>query len=318
MVRAGLVMRTRPFTAETIVSELALGTWGLSGDGYGPVSETVQDEVITRARAYGITLYDTADVYGRGAMEQRLGKLFEHDREVRIVTKVGTDLDAVPARKRFDTAYLRGAIQRSGERLRRPSVDVVLLHNPSPQTLERDEVSGLLAELVREGKIGAWGVSAGSAAVARAALARGAQVLELAYNIFTGSELDSLDFGGRQVGVLARSVLAHGLLSGHWSEARTFTRDDHRAERWTREQLRGRVQQLAAVSSIVGGEIQTLRAAALRFVLANTRVSSAVLGPRSRVQLDQLVREAGQGPEYLAAHHLTRLQEQLARFGVTR
>ena len=55
---------------------------------------------------------------------------------------------------------------------------MVLLHNPAEQTLAADEVSGVLAELVSEGKVGAWGVSAGSAAVARAALGRGAQVLE--------------------------------------------------------------------------------------------------------------------------------------------
>jgi aryl-alcohol dehydrogenase-like predicted oxidoreductase len=62
----------------------------------------------------------------------------------------------------------------------------------------------------------------------------------------------------------------------------------------------------------------TLRAAALRFVLQNPLVSSAVIGPRSRVQLDQLVREAGQGPEYLPPSSMQRLEHQLARAGVTR
>jgi len=311
-------MRTRPFNAGSVVSELALGTWGLSGDGYGPVSDSVQDEVIQRARAYGITLYETADVYGRGAMEQRLGRLFETDPDVCIVTKVGTDMTAIPARKRFDPEYLRLAVQQSGERLRRPCIDVLLLHNPSAQTLERPEVPGVLAELKNEGKIARWGVSAGSGSVARAALAQGADVIELAYNVFTGSELEVLDFGQRQVGVLARSVLAHGLLCAQWSESRMFANGDHRTERWTPEQLRGRLRQLSAVSSIVGGEVQTARAAALRFVLSNPTVSSAVIGPRSRVQLDQLVREAGPGPEYLAAGLVQRVKEQLARMGVSR
>ena len=132
-------MRNQTLHPGRLVSELALGTWGLSGDGYGPVSEAVQDEVIARARAYGITLFETADVYGRGAMEKRLGKMLSADAEVLIVTKVGTDLDSAPTRKRFDAAYLREACQRSGERLERSRIDVVLLHNPSKQTLDKDE-----------------------------------------------------------------------------------------------------------------------------------------------------------------------------------
>ncbi|HWO12622.1 MAG TPA: aldo/keto reductase [Polyangiaceae bacterium] len=311
-------MKTRPFTAQTSVSQLALGTWGLSGDGYGPVSEAVQEEVISRARAYGITLFETADVYGRGEMERRLGRIVGADPSVTIVTKIGTFVDGLPTRKRFDADYLRSAVERSGERLARSRVDVVLLHNPAEQTLAGDEATGALEELRREGKIGAWGVSAGSPAVARAALAKGAQVLELAYNVFTSADLDSLALSPGQVAVLARSVLAYGLLCGQWSEARVFPAGDHRAERWTTEQLRGRLKHLSALSSILGGEVSTPRAAALRFVLQNPLVSSAVIGPRSRVQLDQLVREAGQGPEYLPPSSLLRLTDQLARVGATR
>lgn len=311
-------MKTRPFTGQSTVSQLALGTWGLSGDGYGPVSEAVQDEVVSRARAYGITLFETADVYGRGEMERRLGRILGADPAVTFVTKVGTFLEGMPTRKRFDAAYLRSACERSGERLARSRLDVVLLHNPAEQTLANDEATGTLEELRREGKIGAWGVSAGSNAVARAAIGKGAQVIELAYNVFTSHDFDALSLGQGQVAVLARSVLAYGLLCGQWSEARVFSAGDHRAERWTVEQLRGRLRQLSAVSSILGGEILTPRAAALRFVLSNPLVSSAVIGPRNRVQLDQLVREAGQGPEYLPASSLQRLKDQLARVGATR
>lgn len=308
-------MKVRPFTGQSVVSHLALGTWGLSGDGYGPVSDAVQDEVIHRARAYGITLFETADVYGRGAMEQRLGRIVGADPGVILVTKIGTDLSSMPTRKRFDAAYLREAAARSSERLQRPRIDVLLLHNPSEQTLASDEATGVLAELKQEGKVGAWGVSAGSAAVARKALERGAEVLQLAYNALNVADLESLALTPGRVAVLARSVFAYGLLCGQWSEARIFASGDHRAERWTPEQLRGRIRHLSALSSLVGGEVATLRAAALRFVLENELVSSAVIGPRSRVQLDQLVREAGQGAPYLPPGSLQRYNDRLAREG---
>jgi aryl-alcohol dehydrogenase-like predicted oxidoreductase len=311
-------MRTRPFTPGRVVSELSLGTWGLSGDGYGAVSEAVQDEVITRARAYGVTLYETADVYARGGMEERLGRLLGADPEVCFVTKLGTDLGSVPARKRFDPEYLRESCRESSRRLQRERLDVVLLHNPCSQTLEQSLACDTLIELKAEGKIGSWGVSAGSLVVAQAALARGAEVLELAYNIFSNVDLESLDLAGRQVAVLARSVLSYGLLCGQWADNKVFAHTDHRSERWTTEQLRSRLRQLSVVSGMLGGEVLTLRAAALRFVLHNPVVSSAVIGPRNRIQLDQLVREAGQGPVYLPAGVAERAREQIARLGASR
>src|SRR6185503_14102101 len=98
------------------------------------------------------------------------------------------------------------------------------------------------------------------------------------------------------VGVLARSVLAHGLLAGHWSAEREFYPGDHRAERWTPAELKQRLAQLEALRPVVTGPVHSLRAAALRFVLSNQIVSSAILGPRSAAQLEQLVREAGTAP----------------------
>jgi aryl-alcohol dehydrogenase-like predicted oxidoreductase len=248
-------------------------------------------------------------------MEERLGRLLGADANVCFVTKVGTDLSAVPGRKRFDPSYLREACRRSSQRLQRGCLDVLLLHNPGAPTLERADVIDTLGELKAQGSIAAWGVSAGSAAVAQAALGRGAEVLELAYNVFSSTDLEGLDFAGRQVAVLARSVLSYGLLCGQWPDNKVFASGDHRSERWTSEQLRSRLRQLSVVSGMLGGEVLTLRSAALRFALANPVVSSAVIGPRNRVQLDQLIREAGGGPEYLPAGVAERAKEQVARMG---
>jgi aryl-alcohol dehydrogenase-like predicted oxidoreductase len=310
-------MRTRALGKTGLnVSELGLGTWGLSGDAYGPIGEADRDEVIVRARAYDITLFDTADTYARGEMEKALGRLLGSDATVVIVTKLGTDVAATPARKRFDAEYLRVAFEQSRERLLRDTLDVVLLHNPSEATVREGEATGVLKALKESGSLRAWGVSAGSAAVASAALAAGAEVIEIAYNPFVAAELEGLAFGDDAPGILARSLLAHGLLCGYWSESRTFPRTDHRSERWTTEQLRGRMRQLSAVSAILRGDVTTPRAAALRFALSNARVSSAVLGPRNRVQLDQLVREAGTGPTYLEDSQLSLLRSELKRLGV--
>ncbi|AUX39562.1 oxidoreductase/voltage-gated potassium channel beta-1 subunit [Sorangium cellulosum] len=312
-------MRKRPLGKTTLqVSELALGTWGLSGDGYGPISSVEVDRVIDRALAVGIDLFDTADVYGRGEMERCLGKRLQGAGATFVVTKIGTDLDELPPKKRFDPAHLRTAFERSQERLARDVVDVVLLHNPTVAAMRSKEPLDFLKELKQAGKIRAFGVSAGSADVARAALRDEVDVIELAYNALLPGDLHEVagDVSESGAGVLARSVLAHGLLAGHWSPDRDFYPDDHRAQRWTRDEFKTRLRQLDALRPLVTGNVVSLRAAALRFVLANHLVSSAVLGPRSVAQLDQLVREAGM-PPYLRDTALTDLSARLKNLGVT-
>ncbi len=308
-------MRKRPL-GEAIgeVSEIALGTWGLSGDGYGAVSDRVRDEVIARALAVGISVFETSDVYAKGGMEQSLGKQLRQAPKALVVTKIGTCLDATPPRRRFDGEYLRQCCESSAERLQAPP-GVVLLHNPAEKTVLEAEACGVLAELKQAGTIRAWGVSAGSAAVARAAIAQGADVLELAYNVFFSSAVEGLDLDRNKVGLMARSVLAYGLLCGQWAGDKIFRDGDHRRDRWTEEQLAARISQLSVVSGALGGQITTLRAAALRYVLASSKVSCAVLGPRNRVQLDQLVREAGSGPQYMPEHTVDQIRSGMRRLG---
>lgn len=311
-------MRTRPLGQTGLdVSELSLGTWGLSGDAYGAVMDAEVDRTIDRALACGITLFDTADVYGRGAMEKKLGERLPAE-GVYVVTKLGTDLDATPPLKRFTAGYLRDAFERSRERLKRSKGLIVLLHNPTMVAMSTAEPFDTMRELKENKLIEAWGVSVGSVEVARASISQGAAVIELAYNIFIARDLHDLaaDLSESGAGVLARSVLAHGLLAGHWSAEREFYPGDHRAERWTREELRKRLSQLDALRPLVTAPVATLRAAALRFVLSNQLVTSAVLGPRSTAQLDQLVREAGTEPPYLRDTALAELSSRLRNMGL--
>lgn len=311
-------MRKRPLGKTGIeVSELCLGTWGLSGDGYGPIVELEVDRVIDRALEVGVDLFDTADIYAKGAMERRLADRLPSNLTY-VVTKIGTDLDVVPAQKRFELDYLRPAFERSRERLRRDQLDVVLLHNPTMAAMAKSEAFDFLKELKRLGALRAWGVSAGNADVARAAIGQGAEVIELAYNVFNAGDLHGVaaEVEAMGAGVLARSVLAHGLLAGQWSADREFYDGDHRMDRWTPAELKTRLTQLEALRPMVTGPVMSLRAAALRFVLANRLVSSAVLGPRSVAQLDQLVREAGSGPPYLRDTALAELSARLKAVGV--
>lgn len=314
----GPQVRQRPFgrTGE-MVSELALGTWGLSGDASGPVYHTEVDRVIERAIDAGITLFDTADVYGGGEMEKKLAEKLDPDRH-RLVTKIGTFRDEEPPRKRFDAEHLAKAFARCRERQGRDRLDVVLLHNPSVTALD-GEGPQFLKDRIAADELGCWGVSCGSGAVANKAIDRGAQVIEIAYNLLWQEDFAAVRDRAEatETAVLARSVLAHGLLAGHWSRNKVFFDNDHRKQRWTKETLRHRLGQLDAVRGLVGGDVITLRAAALRFVLSSPVVTAAILGPRSLTQLNQLVLEAGEGPPYLDGEALVELPARLEAVGVT-
>jgi aryl-alcohol dehydrogenase-like predicted oxidoreductase len=299
------------------IPELCLGTWGLSGDGYGNVDEADQDAVIERAIALGISAFDTADAYGNGAMESRLGRLLEKHPDALVLTKIGTDRAATPPVKRFDEEHLRAAAAASQERLKR-RIDVLLLHNPSTVALNKPHVSATLDKLVEDGTIKTWGVSAGDAEVGRLAIERGARVLEIAYNAFHTQDLAGV-IGlakDKQVGLVARSVLAHGLLCGQWQNTKTFPTGDHRRDRWTGDDFRKRISQLAALRPSVVGNITSLRSAALRYALSEPSLSSIVIGPRSTLQLDQLLRDAGKELPYLTDDARSALMRRLENVGL--
>lgn len=299
------------------ISELCLGTWGLCGDGYGPVEEPDQDSVIERALALGINAFETSDAYGNGAMESRLGRLLEPQPDALVLTKLGTDRSVTPPAKRFDDEYLTKAVDQSRERLKR-SIDVLLLHNPSSIALAKKPLAELLGKLVEDGKVRFWGASVGDAATGKAAIEAGAQVLSLAFNAFHPQDLRGVAELAKEkgVGILARSALAHGLLCGQWPTTKSFPSGDHRRDRWTSDELKKRISQLSALRPSVTGSVTSLRAAALRYALCEERVSSVVLGPKSTLQLDQLVRDAGKEPPYLSDDAKSSLLRRLENVGI--
>src|SRR5688572_8711183 len=112
------LMRKRPLgKTGLVVSELAIGTWGLSGDAYGKVEEADAEIVLRRAIDMGFSVIDTADAYGAGRMERLVGKVLKDHRDLVVVTKVGIDRTTDPARKCFEPKFLRDAVERSLKRL---------------------------------------------------------------------------------------------------------------------------------------------------------------------------------------------------------
>ena len=313
-------MRTRTLgKTEIQVSELGLGTWGLSGNGSGPVPEGEARRVLERARAMGVTLFETADSYDGGKIESQLGEVLK-DTNCTVVTKWGTDLVSSPSRKRFDAAYLEGCAEASRERLGKDLRVVALLHNPSRQALEKGAGIETMRKLTEAGTIFSWGISVSDEDTAEEALKHDPPILSVPYNILHVVPLRRVAETVKEkgTGVLAHSVLFYGLLAGRWAPSKDFRSYDHRSERWAGGALRGRVQQLDAVRPLVSGDVKTMRSAAVRFVLENELVSCAILGPRNGPQIDQLIRECKTEPPYLSEGKMSALEARLREMDVPR
>jgi len=314
-----VTVRKRPLGKTGLtVTEMGVGTWGLGGESYGPVEEKDAEAVVRRCLEMGMNLVDTADAYGAGRMEAMLGRILKGKRDVVVVTKGGTDRTTDPPRKHFDTEYLKASVGRSLKRLGRDRIDVYLLHNPSLDALGAGECVAAMEELKKKGDIAHWGVSAGSDEIARMAIDCGAEVIALAYNLMQCVDLHRVagDVMVNGTGVLVHSVLDYGLLAGTWTKDREFAEGDHRSGRWTKLELERRVQQVEAMRFLVKGDVKTLRAAAVRFALAHTVVSSAILGPRTVVQAEELVREAGGALRYLPDDAIAALPHVLTKQGI--
>ena len=303
-VRYQQSVRKRPLGKTGLfVSEMSLGTWGLSGEATAPSTRSDAEAVVTRCIEMGMNLVDTADAYGAGKMEALLGRVLADTRDVFVVTKGGTDRTTDPPRKRFEGEYLRERVQSSLKRLKRDRIDVYLLHNPSIDALWRGRLRvPTMQALKKKGDVAHWGVSAGSDEIARTAIDKGAEVIELAYNLFQCADLHRIagDVMVSGVGVLARSVLDHGLLAGHWAKDREFPEGDHRSHRWTKLELE-RAGEPARRDALPRAR-RRLDAARRRRALRarqHARLVGACSGPRTVEQAEQLVREIGGGPRYL-------------------
>ena len=212
------------------VSVISLGTWQLGGD-WGAVSEADATAVLDAAVESGVTMFDTADVYGDGHSEQLIGGYLADNPELDIfvATKIGRRVDQVP--ENYTIENFRSWIDRSRTNLRVDTLDLVQLHCPPSPVYEDDRVFDALDTLVAEGAIAHYGVSVETAAQALRAVARpGVATVQIILNAFRLKPLDQVLPAARDagVGIIARVPLASGLLSGRYSKDTTFAANDHR------------------------------------------------------------------------------------------
>lgn len=212
------------------VSTLGLGTWQLGAD-WGDVTEKDAHAVLDAAVESGVTMFDTADVYGDGRSESIIGSyLREHpDAGIFVATKMGRRQPQEP--ENYSTENFRAWNERSRRNLGVDTLDLVQLHCPPTAVYSIDRVYDDLDQLVAEGKIRHYGVSVETSGQALTAIARpNVATVQIVLNAFRLKPLDEVLPAAQAagVGIIARVPLASGLLSGRYTADTVFAANDHR------------------------------------------------------------------------------------------
>ncbi|MGC4042542.1 MAG: aldo/keto reductase [Armatimonas sp.] len=222
-------MKTRLFDSDTPVSEIALGCWQLGGD-WGAMSDDEARTILRTAYENGVTFYDTANVYGGGVSEQRIGAWLREDKPagVFVATKLGR---TGPWAETLTPQAIRTATEQSLKNLGVDTLDLTQLHCIPTETLRIGEVFDTLQELKAEGKIRHFGASVETVEEGQICLTQpGLSSLQVILNIFRQAPLATLLPAAQKmnVAILVRLPLASGLLSGKFTKDTTFAPQDHR------------------------------------------------------------------------------------------
>ncbi len=282
-----------------VVSEIGYGTWGIggfvAGASYGETDDAVSRAALRRALERGVTFFDTADAYGDGRAETLLGECFGAGSGVAasavvVATKAGHPRFGAP--QDFTPANLARSVEGSLRRLRRDRVELLQLHSPPLDLLRaRPEILGALDEMKRAGKIGAWGLSTKTPAEAAVAIREfAAACVQANFNLADQRALEDglLELAlSTDTGLIARTPLAFGFLSGRLSADAEFPEGDHRRN-WSKE----RIAQWASASRTLAGDIaardgQSLAQVALRFCLSHPGVSTTIPGMLTPAEVDE-------------------------------
>ena len=306
------------------VSEIGLGCWQLGGD-FGTMSDERADAILDEAHRQGINFWDTADVYGAGLSESRIGKWClkncdsaEKERPT-IVTKVGRSGELYP--DKYAQGRVRASLVGSLERIGGNSLDLVQLHCVPLELLKQGEIFAWLEEFKSEGLIRHYGASVETVEEALYCLKQpGLATLQIIFSLFRQDAVEKLLPAAKKanVGIIVRLPLASGLLGGKMSASHQFAAEDHRnfnrdgqhfnvGETFSGLPFEKGVALADELKAVVPGDLP-LGQFALRWILDHPAVSTIIAGTTRPEQVAQNV--AASGVEPLGK----KLHERLAAF----
>jgi aryl-alcohol dehydrogenase-like predicted oxidoreductase len=278
------------------VSEVGLGTAQLANTdgrflGVKRLSEDVAASIISKAVAGGVTFFDTAAEYG-GA-EELVGRITRGaGTPVVIATKAGLRNDGA---RDFSESYVHSHVERSLQRLGVECLDLFQLNKPSNRFESGADLFELLASLKRSGKIRHAGVVVGDIGFGRSCLdADVVDCIQVVYNLMHTETLALMrSAAAKGLGVIVRSPLQSGFLSGAYSPATTFQDDDERSSYFAGPAFADRLQRLRRIQEDLGVQDEELVEFSLRYIMSSETVSTVIPGASSVEQVQRYIACSG-------------------------
>ncbi len=313
-------MKTRTLGSQGLqVSEEGLGCMGMS-EFYGRADEDEAIATIQRALELGVTLLDTADMYGPFTNEKLVGRAIAERREqVVLATKFGNERreDGSWVGINGRPEYVRSACEASLTRLGVDHIDLYYQHRVDKSVPIEDTV-GAMAELVSEGKVRYLGLSEASPQTLRRAHAvHPISALQTEYSLWSRDPEDQILPTVREleIGFVAYSPLGRGFLSGRYKQPEDLPEDDFRrhhprfqGENFKRNlKLVERIEEIAREQQVTAGQL------ALAWVLSRGDDIVPIPGTKRRSYLEENVAAA---EIELSADDLARIEEAVP-VGVT-
>jgi len=295
------------------VSAVGLGCMGMTGN-LGPAKDRAQMVALLRqAVDQGVTLFDSAEVYGPFTNEELVGEALEPVRDrVVIATKFGFDLDDEGRLHGLNSRpeRIRHVAESSLRRLRTDRIDVFYQHRVDPD-VPMEDVAGAVRELIEEGKVRHFGLSeAGTANIRRAHAVQPVTVLQSEYSLWWREPEDEilpvLDELG--IALVPFSPLGRGFLTGAITADTTFGKGDNRATmpRYSEESRRANEAVVEALGTIAERKGVTQAQIALAWLLAQRPWIVPIPGT---TKPHRLAENIGAASVDLSADDLTDLRE---------
>ncbi|ADZ92699.1 aldo/keto reductase [Marinomonas mediterranea] len=278
------------------VSEIGLGCWQLGND-FGAIEENVALDILTTAYQQGVTFFDTADVYGAGLSEERIGQWRKTlDTPPIIATKVGRNPNLYP--DGYTKAAVKESLANSAKRLGVEAIDLAQLHCVPRDVLFAGDIIAWMEDLQQEGLIKHFGASVEMLDEALFCCnSKALTSLQILFNVFRQDATTELFPAAEQneVGIIVRLPLASGLLSGKMTKTRSFEQGDHRnynrdgAAFHVGETFNGIPYELgvdlAEQAKTILPEGMDLVDVALRWILDHPQISSVIAGTTKAEQV---------------------------------
>ncbi|QEW20095.1 General stress protein 69 [Marinibacterium anthonyi] len=313
-------MQTRKIGAEGFeVSCLALGAMG-----YGALKDRGDlIRVIRTAVDRGVSLIDTAEVYGPWTNEEIVGEALAPIRNrVRIATKFGWDIDQTTGKHLGDVnsrpEQIRKSVEGSLRRLGIDCIDLLYQHRVDPK-VPMEDVAGMVKDLIAEGKARHFGLSEASAtSIRRAHAVHPVTALQSEYSLWTREPeaeiLPLLEELG--IGLIPYSPLGKGFLTGRIDASATFGAQDIRSRtpRFSPEAIEKNQALIAAIARVGAGIGATPAQIALAWLLAKRPFIVPLFGTRS---VERLQENLGAADVHLSRAEVDEIDSLSAGFTVT-